>query len=161
MRTLRGFTLVEMILYVTLFAIVTGVLASVYANNLLADRLAKREQDLNETRQLVSYRIRELVQSAGQITSPASGSSATLTVAGAGVTDGPVSLSVTNGTLYVDTASASPAAITPPDVTVSGFTATRVGNTPPGVDVSMTLTASAGTESVSDAVSLSVMLRYE
>lgn len=157
----RGFTLIEMVLYVTLFAITTGVLVSVYANNLATDRLARREQDLNETRQLVTTRIRDLIVSANQVVSPASGSSATLTLDGAGITDGPVTLSVSAGTLYVDTASAEPAAISAPDIVVSDFLATRGSGSPPSVEVTMTLTANAGTVDVSDTFSVFSTLRYE
>ncbi|OGL95070.1 hypothetical protein A2348_04870 [Candidatus Uhrbacteria bacterium RIFOXYB12_FULL_58_10] len=156
-----GFTLVEVLLYVTLFAITMGTLASIYANNLATDRLARREQDLNETRYMVTSQLRELVESAGQITSPASGSATTLEIDGNGITDGPVSVFVTDGVLYLDTISQAPAPLTPPGVSVDEFTVTRTAGSPPGLDLSITLSVNAGTRTISDVLTLFVALRYE
>ncbi len=157
----RGFTLVEILLYVALFAITMSALSSVYISSLSTDLLAKRAQDLIETQRHAGIRLRETVQSANQITVPASGTADTLTVDGPGIADGPVTFSVIAGRLYMETAAIPATAITPADLTVAAFTATRLGGSPPGVEIVLTITAESGTTTLTETSDFIVTLRYE
>lgn len=157
----RGFTLVEILLYVALFAITVSALSSVYISSLSTDLLAKREQDLIETQRHAGIRLRETIQSASVITIPTSGSASTLTVEGAGIDGSPVTFSVVSGRLYVETATVPATAITPADITVTSFTATRLGGSPPGVEIVLTMTAMSGTTTLTETSDFIVTLRYE
>lgn len=159
--TRRGFTLVEILLYVALFAITMSALSSVYISSLSTDLLAKRKQDLVETQRHAGIRLRETIQSANVITVPASGSASSLTVEGAGIDGSPVTFSVVSGRLYVETATVPATAVTPADITVAAFTATRLGGSPPGVEIVLTMTAESGTTTLTEISDFIVTLRYE
>lgn len=157
----RGFTLVELLIYIALFAITASALSSVYVSSLATDQLARHEQNLIETRRNAGITLRETIQSANVITTPASGSSGVLTVDGPGVQNGPVTFSLTGGTLYMETAAVPATALTSPDVTVSEFAVTRLPGTPPGVRVRLVLTTVSGTATLSEESEFIVTLRYE
>lgn len=157
----RGFTLVEILLYAALFAITVSALSSVYISSLSTDLLARREQDLVETQRHAGIRLRETIQAAGAITVPASGSSSSLTVQGSGIDGSPVTFSVVSGRLYAESATVPATAITPADITVTAFTATRLGGSPPGVEIILTMTATSGTTTLTETSDFTVILRYE
>lgn len=153
--------MVEMLLYVALFAITASALSSVYASSLATDQLAKRTQDLVETRRRTETVIQETLRSAGTVSEPAAGTGTILTVDGQGLADGPVSFYVTDGILRVDTASGEPQPLTPPDIAVEGFSVTRAAGSPPGVGVTFTLSATSGSNVLSQTSNFLVTLRYE
>lgn len=157
----RGFTLVEILLYVALFAITVSALSSVYVSSLSTDSLTRRVQELVEAQRSAGTRLREAVQSAGSVTSPANGTSQTLTLAGGGIADGPVTFSVVSGQLTLDTASTAATAITPADVRVDVFTATRLPGSPAGVEITLTLSATSGANVLVETSTFIVIPRYE
>ncbi len=157
----RGFTLVETIIYVALFASAIGVLSSVFVSSLRTDKLTEQQHELLQTRRLIEIRLREAVEQAGIISSPSAGTSDTLTVDGGAFANGAQTFTVAGQTLYYQDGSASAVAITPSSLDITSFAVTRIASSPPGVGVSFTIATQDTATTQSFDSMFSVFLRYE
>ncbi len=157
----RGFTLVETLIYVALFASSIAVLSSVFVSSLRTDRMTEQQHELLQARRLVEVRLRETIEQAASVSSPSSGTTTSLAVAGAAFANGTQTFTVTDGILYYQDGSAAAVPITPSSLTVSAFTATRIATSPPGVQVSFTISSNDQEVSQTFDSSFSAFLRYE
>lgn len=141
----QGFTLVELLLYTSLLAIIVSVV-SIGAATLLEGRI--KSQTIGEVeqqgQQVLQY-IAQVARNAEAVTAPPAGSSAAaLTLDVPTVADDPTVLDISAGALRVTEGAGSPVVLTNDDVTASGLTVTNLSRTgtPGTVRIEFTLTYS-------------------
>ena len=140
----KGFTLVELLLYVAMTTIMVGTI-SVFLFIILQVRV--KNQVINEVEQQgqqVVQRINQVVRNATGITVPSigvSGASTTLTVTPAG--NSPTVFDLSTGALRITEGAGSPIVLTNARVTVSALTFTNTSRSAISKDLRVTFTLTA------------------
>ena len=157
----RGFTLLEVVIYVALLAIGLSALVFVQLSGLQTHSLVQNELELLEIRRLAELTIRGYAERALAVTTPASGSANQLVLGMPDPAESPVTFALAGNrlTLQIGTGTATP--ITPPNVRVTDFTVTRLSGSPPSIAVSLSYEADAAKATIPTSSSFTLTLRYE
>lgn len=156
-----GYSLVAVLVYVAIAATSLFALASIFRSGLETSQAVQAERALREAGAFALERVQERLEAAGAVTTPATGTSATLSMDAPVAGESPVTFSVSAGRLLMQLGAASAQPITPADVAVTAFAAERLAGSPASIRV--TLTLSQGTLPVPTTLtsSVTVTLRYD
>ena len=162
----RGFTLLEVMVYISLTVIIGGILIA-FTLSLITASLRAREviTTLDTTRSTMATLQHEISQATSVYTpttvqASAAGQLSLLTTnqAPAGDTDAYVDFYVDNGRLFMKREGGSIAQLTTDTVAVENFTVTVLDATPPGAAVRVSLTVAFNTQRTDDRLTSRVTL---
>jgi prepilin-type N-terminal cleavage/methylation domain-containing protein len=142
-RRPNGFTLIETLISLALAATGFLVLLLVHVAALNSRAIATSQAHLLEARRVVEGTVRERLEEANGVATPASGTSSVLTLTDPDPLETPTVFSVVGGRLVLQVGASAPVFLTPPDVTVSAFSAERLDGLPVSVALSYTLETDA------------------
>ena len=157
----KGFSLIEIIIYTALASTTLAAMFLIYTSALETHSYVESQRLLLDVERPIELQVRSRLQEAPSVTTPASGTSTSLVVGSEETGENPVTFSVSNGVLQMQLGTGAPLALTPSDVTVTAFTATRSTGTPASILVSITLETSATGVEIARTFSFFVTLRYE
>ena len=140
----RGFSLIEIIVYVAIFSILVVVLAS-FLNSITSTRLHSQiVLEVNDQGSSAIKTIAQTLRNASSVNSPTMGSIASsLSVLTVSPATSPTVFSESGGVLYITEGSGSPVALTNNKVVVSNLTFSNFSrsSTPDIIKVSFTITS--------------------
>lgn len=128
MRSEHGFSLLELVIYIAIFAVSSTFLMAILTT---ITRIQVRQQSANQVNQQVSFissAIRRFVQEASVIDMPAGVSTSTLTLRTASSTTDPTVFYLASSTIYLREGTSTALALTDPKVLVDDFTAVKIEN---------------------------------
>ncbi len=135
---MKGFLLVETLIYTALLALITSVLASIYVSGMDTRSLIEGQQRVLQTSQFVEQAILHRLEQATLVNVPSSaGVSDTLSIDSPTAADDPVIFAITDETLTMTLGAGAPIALTT-DVTVQEFTVTRLSGSPASLSIEVT-----------------------
>ena len=118
----KGFTLIEMLLYASIFMIVTGGMTLFAVAMLRSAERADYQVEVSDNSRFIIQKIQRIVQGATTINSPAVGVTAsTLSVNTASVSANPFVIDLSGGVLRLKMATGTPIPLTNSFVTVSSL----------------------------------------
>lgn len=158
---MRGFTLLEVIIYTALLAMSLAAVAFFVHAALSLRSIGEAEIRLTDARRVVEWHIRERLEEASVVTTPASGSSATLQLNSPTAGEDPVIFALDGTTLTMQLGVSWPIPLTPDDVAVTNFSATRLSGAPASVQIAITYEVTSIRTAVSSTSTISYTLRYE
>ncbi len=125
-----GFTLLEVLIYVSIFAIVLGLLSTILITTTRVEMRESAAAEVTEQSGYVVQTIQRLVRESSQI----EGASSTLVLRMASTTRDKTTLSLSGGKVYLQEGSGSQRALTSDKVIVNSLSFQKFSN-PPGKDV--------------------------
>lgn len=143
MRNEKGFSLLELVLYIGLLAIILTVASTLLVTLLEARAKHQTITEVGEVGQQVTSAITQAIRNADAITSPATGTSASsLTLATFTTATNPTVINLSGTTLQIKEGTSAAIPITSSYVTVSSLTFTNLtrSGTPGVIQVRYTLT---------------------
>lgn len=161
MRTQAGFTLVETIIYIGLLALALTSLMMIYVSGLQTNEIVSEEQAVSDDRRIAELQIRQRLESASTITTPASGTSSQLVFDSPTASESPVTISVVNEQLMMQLGSNPAVAITPSEIRVTSFQVTRLNGSPASVQISIVYASDTSEATITQTSSWTTTLRYE
>ncbi len=161
-RARKGFTLIELIIYIVLVAAILSALLFIVDAALRTRSIAVAEGRLLDNERLVERTLLDRLNASSNVISPASGSGTTLQIASPTSSENPVLFQITNGALTMKLGSSSAITLTSSNIQVTAFTVTRVNGTPSSIRISITYqTGTAANATISNTSTLSYTLRYD
>lgn len=160
-RLRHGFTLLETVIYTALLATGMLVLITLLNAGLNTHSLISGQQRLVENEELAQATIIQRLSEASTITSPASGSSGTLTIDSPTAGQSPITFQLANGVLTMKLGAANAVNITSQAIQVTSFTATRLNGTTPAIFVSISYQTTTATATLQDTSAFTYTLRYD
>lgn len=125
-----GFTLLELLLYVTMTGILLTSVSLTYYVTLRSRIKSETVSDIDIVGRMAMERINQTIRNANAITSPAAGSSqASLTLSVSDGAKNPTVFSLSGGTLMMQEGSNAAVALTPTRITVSSLSFANYGRT--------------------------------
>lgn len=140
----KGFTLVELLLYVALTTIMVGTISAFLFMTLQVRVKSQVISEVEQQGQQAVQRIAQVIRNATDITTPvqgASGSSVTLTVTPSG--SSPTVFDLVAGTLRITEGTGSPTALTNDRVTASALTFSNLSRSASSHDLRIQFTLTA------------------
>ena len=122
----KGFTLLELLIYVTIFSIISVVLVNVFISLSRADGQSSAKSEVDSAIRFSNELLRQDIKNASIISVPASGSSSTLTLTRNAVT---IVYDISNGILRRKEGNNNPVNLTDASIIVSTPTFARIENT--------------------------------
>jgi type II secretory pathway pseudopilin PulG len=158
---MKGFLLIETLVYTALLAIITSVFALIYVSGMDTRSLNEGEQRVLQTSQFVERTILQRLEEASTVNAPTTGESDTLSIDAPIGAEDPVVFSVADETLYMTLGVNAPVALTA-DLTVEEFIVTRLGGSPASLQIEITYqatTSSGATPTLTSTIPYT--FRYE
>lgn len=156
----RGFSLIETIIYVAILAVSVVTLSSMFVASLQTQSLVDAQHRLLDAQRATEIAIQARLSEAHSVTTPASGSGSTLVISSPTAGQDPVTFALSGTTLTMKLGAGTAAAITPPDVRVTAFTATRLSGSPASVRVTITYAVSTAKSTLTATSVFTITLRY-
>jgi hypothetical protein len=156
-----GFTVIEVIIYTALLSIGLAALVFVYLAGVETHSLVETEQKLLDVRRVVELTVRSRLEEAVIVLVPESGSTNQLVISSPNPLEDPITFAVSNNAFTMQLGAAAPITLTPGDVRVTNFTATRLSGAPPSVEISLTFEADAAKATVTSTSTFTMTLRYD
>ncbi len=131
----RGFSLLEVIIYVGLLAGVMAALVALFTAGLQTKALVAAQTRMAETERLVELTIQERLAESSGVTVPASGAAASLTATSSVPNESPAAFSLSGTSLDLQLGIGAAQPLNPTDVRVTSFSVTRLDGAPASVRV--------------------------
>ena len=158
----RGFTMIETLMYLALAVTGLVVLFYVHVASLNTNSLATAQQRLMESQRIINQLIKNKLDGAVSIETPASGTAAQLSITTPTVADNPTLFSWEADHLVLTVGNEPPLALNPANIEVVDFQVQRLVGTPTSIKVTFTLqTATATNAVISVTDTFTYVLRYE
>ncbi len=157
----RGFTLIEVLIYVAFIATGFAAAAFIVQAGFQARSIASAQIRLLDAERIVEWTIEDRIEEAGDVLAPESGTGTTLQISSPVTGENPVTFSLSSGTLMMQLGESSAEALTPDNVTATSFSVTRLNGSPPAVQVVIAYEITAIDTTLSDTSTVTYTLRYE
>lgn len=155
---MRGFTLIETLLYTALVGIVLGTMVLAMTTLLTAHSKSQAALALEGNVRFALDQVVERIQNASDIVSPSgSGPATTITLNMPNPQRNPTTITITNGSILITEGGAVAVALTGSHVEVTELTFERLAGTPPSVHIHLT----AQTRSAQGASRATISTRLE
>jgi len=132
-----GFSLIETIIYIALLAISLTALVYVFTSSLRTYAILSTQATLHQNRQVIERIFLRTLQQSTTVTTPASGSSSTLTLAMPTASQNPTIFTVADQILTIKQGTAAATAISTDSLRITSFTITRLVASPPALTISL------------------------
>ena len=132
-----GFSLIETVIYIALLAISLTALVYVFTSSLRTYAILSTQATLHQNRQVIERIFLRTLQQSTTVTTPASGSSSTLTLAMPTASQNPTIFTVADQILTIKQGTEAATAISTNSLQITGFTVTRLTASPPALTISL------------------------
>ena len=157
----RGFTLIEVLIYVSILTTATLALLAMFQAGAQSDVIVRAQNHLWEAERPAQGLLQAKISEASAVTVPASGSGTSLILASSTPSENPVMFALSGTELTMQLGAGAAAPITPADVRVTSFTVLRLSGSPPGVRVTFETETDAGTLLIPGSTTFTSLLRYD
>lgn len=156
----RGFSLIEVLIYVALIA--TGFVAAAFVvqAGFQARSVALAQVRLFDAERVVDWTLSDRLEESDNVLTPASGTDTTLQITSPTADEDPVTFTVSGESLTMQLGTGTPGALTPDQVRVTNFSATRLSGSPASVIITVTLETDAISTVISRTSTITYTLRY-
>lgn len=157
----RGFSLLETVIYVAILALSVVALSSIFTASLQTQSLVDAQHRLLDAQRATELAVQSRLSEARTVTTPVSGSASTLVISSPTAGQDPVTFALSGTTLTMKLGAAAAAPITPPDVRVTAFTATRLSGSPASVHITIVYAVRTAKATLTATSVFTITLRYD